>query len=494
MVVENIIKSDLESNRVQDLELVLSTLTTRFVEYVKLASSAGGKVGAQREPKELVQKLKTELPFEGSGPKGLFEEVDQILENSVVTWHEGFLDKLYASNNPVGVASDLLLSILNTNSHVFTVSPAISVIEKKVGKAYAELFGFTGTHAGGLTFPGGSYSNMTSLHMARSLLFPETKTDGNQNHNFAVFASSHCHYSVTKAAIFCGLGSKNVISVKVNSHGEMDVDDLEHKIEQAKKNGLTPLYINATAGSTVYGSYDDFEAVSAIAKKYRVWFHIDGSWGGNVVFSNKQKWKLKGSEKANSITVNPHKMLGVPCTCSFLLVPDEKLFQRSNSLQAPYLFHSANDDDENFDLADGTMGCGRRADAVKFYLAWKWYGSKGFEERIDHAFAVTEYLAKSVSQKKNFKLISQNPPPCLQTCFYYAPGGEISADSSRNSNLTRFIAKQLYKEGKFLIDYAPHSDGSGEFFRVVVNAPIVSSDTIDRLLEAIEEQGGLYQG
>lgn len=310
-------------------------------------------------------------------------------------------------------------------------------------------------------------------------MYPSTKTQGNGDYKFAVFSSTHAHYSVEKAAIFCGFGSQAVIKVDVFPDGTMIPNDLETKIIKAKEQGYTPLYVNATAGSTVYGSFDDFNSIADIAEKYGLWFHIDGSWGGNVAFSEKYRHKLNGCHRANSITVNPHKALGVPTTCSFLLFPDQRILTEANSLNAPYLFHNSSSEEESWDLADGTMGCGRRPDALKLYLGWRYYGTDGYCKRIEHAMEITKYFAESVRKRKNFELVSTFPPPFLQTCFYYAPPAKDSSEISfqnkdRNTRITRTISTKLHESGKFLVDYAPESgpNGRGEFFRAVVNSPM----------------------
>lgn len=495
-MVTQAITTDIDANRVDELAQVLDVLSQKILAYVAHADSPQGTVGKASKPQDLLNLF--DLPKDGDGVDGLFKQVDMILANSVVTWNAGFMDKLYAGTNPVGIASDLLLSVLNTNSHVFSVSPALTVIERKTAHEYAKMFGFNKPHSGGLTFPGGSYSNSTSLTTARSYLFPDTKVYGNGAHRFAVFASSHAHYSVEKAAIFCGLGSNSVFKIKTTEDGRMCVSDLEAQISQAKADGYTPLFVNATAGTTVYGSFDDFNAIADVAQKHGAWFHIDGSWGGNIVFSESHRYKLAGCERADSITVNPHKALGVPATCSFLLVPDVRVFLTANSLQAPYLFHNADPDDESYDLADGTMGCGRRPDAVKLYLGWHWYGARGYGARIDHALRVAAHLAESVKARPSFVLASEDPVPFLQVCFFYAPpsqnGGELSSDPAVNTQVTRSIIRKLHEAGEFLVDFAPEARGKqsksrGEFFRVVVNAPSVSSDTVDELLDRIEHYG-----
>lgn len=116
---EKPLPSTLEVNRTQELELVLETLTNKILNYVKRAdSNEKGTVGVPQSPKELSKLF--DITDRGNGPNDLFNQFDTILDHSVVTWNRGFMDKLYASTNPVGVASDLLLSILNTNTHVFS--------------------------------------------------------------------------------------------------------------------------------------------------------------------------------------------------------------------------------------------------------------------------------------------------------------------------------------------------------------------------------------
>ncbi|ODV97067.1 hypothetical protein PACTADRAFT_48832 [Pachysolen tannophilus NRRL Y-2460] len=497
MTLEQGIACDLESNRVQELEDLLPKVQSKIIEFVKSAEldennelkpTIGPTFNSPEDLKELLKLDRFDYykGQRGGSQTGLMEMVDSLLQNSVNTWHPGFLDKLYASTNPIGIISDLLLSTLNTNSHVFTVSPALTLIEKFVSHEYAKKFGFTDKESGGLTFNGGSWSNVTSLHIARSILFPQTKLLGNGDRKFAIYTSLHSHYSIEKSCILLGMGSESVFKININSRSEMDVDHLEKTIAKSIEDGFTPLYVNATAGTTVFGSFDPFEDIAKVAKKYNIWFHVDASWGGNVIFSNIHKHKLKGSNLADSITSNPHKMLGVPTTCSFLLLPNKSIFQKSNSLAAPYLFHNNNSETENFDLADGTMGCGRRADSLKFYLSWLYYGESGFAKRIDHAFEIANYFATKISKLPNFELISDLPLPCLQVCFYFKPIENLS--KAENTDLTRRIAKKLYQNGKFLIDYSPNPNqlkDKGEFFRVVFNTPSLTSGIVDDLINEI---------
>ncbi|KAL2356165.1 glutamate decarboxylase-like protein-like protein 1 [Cryomyces antarcticus] len=433
-------------------------------------------------PNKLVPILDLQLPEVGKGKDGLLETVQRILQYSVNTWDQGFMDKLYASTNAVGVASELLLAVLNTNVHVYQVSPVLTVIEKTTSRAFANLFGFTGPHAGGISQPGGSASNQTSIVVARNTLYPETKEQGIGNKRFVLFTSAHGHYSLEKAAQMFGFGSNAVRSVEVDGGGRMKADKLDEMIEAAKKQGETPFYVNVTAGTTVLGSYDPFDEIADICQKHKLWLHIDGSWGGPVIFSKKQKWRLKGVERADSIAVTPHKMLSVPITCSFLLGKDVRQLHKANTLPAGYLFHSESGGGEVWDIADLTPQCGRKGDSLKLALGWIFYGREGYEKLIDAAFDAAGYLRSLLAENGKFDIVSEEPLPCLQVCFYYKGSGELSETAEKNSKVTEEVARKLVPKG-FMIDYAPGE--RGKFFRVVVNGG-TRRETCEGLVKAIE--------
>ncbi|KAK4124608.1 PLP-dependent transferase [Parathielavia appendiculata] len=518
-------------NRADEVEHLIDAVKALLIPFIRAAdeaveSRAAGELlpNAQglaqnalvnaRKPVDLARELALCLPEgEGRGEQGLLAAIKDVLKYSVNTWDQGFMDKLYASTNPVGVVSELLLGVLNTNVHVYQVSPALTVIEKHTAKSLAKLFGFTGPRAGGITCQGGSSSNLTSIVIARNTLYPESKTQGNNcaSGPFVLFTSVHGHYSVEKAAVTCGLGSSSVWTVPVDATGRMDPAALRTSIQRAQSQGKTPLYVNATAGTTVLGSYDPFEEIAAICAEFNLWLHIDASWGGPAVFSSTHRHKLAGSHLAHSLTVNPHKMMNVPVTCSFLLGPDMAVFHRANTLPAGYLFHSPGETSpsppatangaatshpdggdatdtnvpEVWDMADLTLQCGRRADSLKLALSWIYYGAAAFGRQVDGAFAVAAHLANLISQHADFVLVSENPPPCLQVCFYYAPGGKVAEEKEENTRRTRAMVERLVGRG-YMVDYAPGERGS--FFRVVVNA-LTLRGTVEGLVKALEKVG-----
>lgn len=384
--------------------------------------------------------------------------------------------------------------------HVYQVSPALTIIEKKTARTFASLFGLTGPQAGGTTQPGGSASNLTALVVARNTLFPEIKINGYAGKQLVLFTSAHGHYTFEKAAQICGLGSSAAWSVAVDGQGRMDGSELVRLIHRARGEGLTPFFANATAGTTVFGAYDPLADIAAVCKQEKLWYHVDPSWGGPAIFSSTQKHKMRGSELADSLTVNPHKMIGVPVTCSFLLGADMSKFWRANTLPAGYLFHSDTEDANSSGVSDIPIGSSaqgrsmgpRRLDAAmrphrrlpqtrsRMDLLRQRGLRRADRQRLRHSCL----LATSIEANPNLTLVSENPPPCLQVCFYFGGEAVVAESKERNSWRTKEIARKLVGRG-FMIDYAPGDKVL--FFRAVVHLGTART-TVERLMEDVVEE------
>ncbi|KAI9472389.1 MAG: pyridoxal phosphate-dependent transferase [Benjaminiella poitrasii] len=482
-------------DQAKELEIMLNRMQEMIIDFVKEGQKEALPVVNYKSPEELYETFDFKLPKSGAGIEGTFELIQSTMKYSVNSWNPRFMDKLYAGTNPIGVISELLLAVLNSNTHVYHVSPVFTLMEIQVTKATGQLLNM-GENAGGLLCPGGAASNLLAMVTARNKLFPMIKTEGyyprpmNPNARYGqlkVFTSLHSHYSIDKAAQVMGLGTNNIIKVPVDNAGRMKVDELERLIVESIERGETPFFINATAGTTVLGAFDPIRAISTVAKKYHCWLHVDGSWGGGAVFSDKvrkeRNW-FDGSELADTFTLNPHKLLGVPLQCSMLITPHDGhlLFAQSNTLTADYLFHG-----NPYDLGTGTIGCGRRPDAAKLFLAWKFYGQEGLGSRIDRALASAEIFTDMVRARahKGFQLV-RDPSLFLQICFWFVPP-QIKQTIENISKITRELHQRINQSGEFLVDHAPLL-GEPDFFRVVINAPSVNVHRdLERLLNAIEE-------
>lgn len=184
--------------------------------------------------------------------------------------------------------------------------------------------------------PGGSSSNTLAVQTALNTLYPSFQSEGlfgiisthelKERHPRAcrplIFTAEEGHYSLEKAAIACGMGLSSVIKVPCDETGKMNVQALDElltasfeDISATGKHPGIPFLVNATAGSTVMGAFDSLQDIADVCEKHRrngkLWLHVDASWGGPILFSQKHRHQMRGVEHVDSLTINPHKLLNV---------------------------------------------------------------------------------------------------------------------------------------------------------------------------------------
>lgn len=113
-----------------------------------------------------------------------------------------------------------------------------------------------------------------------------------------------------------GIGFDGMIGVAADKHGRMIPEKLEEAIKIAISEGKSPFLVHCTAGTTVMGGFDPLRQIRTVCDKYKLWLHVDGAWGGTVIFSERHKHLVDGIELADSFNLNPQKGVGVPMMCS----------------------------------------------------------------------------------------------------------------------------------------------------------------------------------
>ena len=271
-----------------------------------------------------------------------------------------------------------------------------------------------------------------------------------------------------KNASFSGIGRDNVRYIKSNSFGCLDVKLLEEAINIDLKRGYTPFYINATAGTTVLGAFDNIKGISKISKKYKLWLHVDGAWGGAVLFSKSYNKLIAGVENSDSFCFNAHKSLGVPLSSSVLLVADKKDLYNSFSNEASYLYQTH---DNDYNLGQTSFECGRRNNSLKLWTMWKAIGTSGISKVIDHQFTLADYARSYVRGSKDYKLYSFDDS--LSICFNYK-----SYDPAD-------LCTKLYDLNRLMIGFGFF--GKQSFIRLVIINSSNSEKEIFNFFKIIEE-------
>ena len=331
------------------------------------------------------------------------------------------------------VLGEIISVLMNNSMYTYKASGINSVIEKIVIEKLLKLFKFEGGE--GIFNPGGSLSNLTAMIVSRNRIFPEVKEKGIFNLNPVIYTSEDSHYSITKNANILGIGRSSVHKIPTNEKGKMRVDLLLKQIKKDRQENKNPFMVVATLGTTVLGSFDNIEEIYKITSKENLWLHLDGSYGLGVAFSKKREYFIEGIENADSLSFNPHKMLGVPQQCSVVLFKDKGILEESLTEDANYLFQI----NSEYDSGQKSILCGRRNDALKFWSLWKYYGDKGLEERVEKQFKSVEIILELIKGDDDF--ILEYTPDFLNVCFNYK-----GVDA-------KYICKELYKKGLSKVSY-----------------------------------------
>uniref|UniRef100_A0AAR2LR88 Glutamate decarboxylase 1 n=1 Tax=Pygocentrus nattereri TaxID=42514 RepID=A0AAR2LR88_PYGNA len=482
-----------EEPTIQFLLEVVDILTN----YVRKTFDRSTKVLDFHHPHQLLEGMEgfnLELSDQPESLEQILVDCRDTLKYGVRTGHPRFFNQLSTGLDIIGLAGEWLTSTANTNMFTYEIAPVFVLMEQLTLKKMREIVGWPNGEGDGIFSPGGAISNMYSVMVARYKHYPEVKTKGmTAAPRLVLFTSEHSHYSIKKASAVLGFGTENLILLKTDERGRVIPADLEAKVIDAKQKGCVPLFVNATAGSTVYGAFDPINEIADICEKYNMWLHVDGAWGGGLLMSRKHRHKLNGVERANSVTWNPHKMMGVPLQCSAILVREKGLLQGCNSMCAGYLFQPDKQYDVTYDTGDKAIQCGRHVDIFKFWLMWKAKGTSGFEKHIDRCLELSEYLYNKIKNREGYEMVFQGQPQHTNVCFWYIPPSlrDMPDREEKRQRLHKVAPKikaMMMECGTTMVGYQPQGD-KVNFFRMVISNPAATRSDIDFLIDEIERLG-----
>jgi len=244
---------------------------------------------------------------------------------------------------------------------------------------------------------GGNEANFSGLALALAAKFPESIDDGIAmiGAKPVAYASAESHHSLDKSAGLLGIGRKALRRVAVNVNAQLDPNELEKAVAADHAAGRKPFCVVATAGTTNSGTVDDLVAISEICRRHDLWLHVDGAYGAAAIFSDKHRDLVRGIERADSLTIDPHKWLAVPFAAGVILTCHPEILQRAFSVAAPYMPKAA-----GATLPDNSrisVQWTRRMNSLKLWLTLRVHGRKAYEELIDRQLKLAANFAAWVS-------------------------------------------------------------------------------------------------
>ena len=446
---------------------ILSESLKKVTNYLENNQNRNQPIVKFKKPSELKKLINFEIDKQGVSEQDFLKLIDQYLEYSVKTGNKQFVNQLFSGFNFPAFIGELFTVLANTSMYTYEVAPVATTIETEMIRLMNRYTGYL--DGDGIFVTGGSNANLVAMFSARNWALPESRFEGcDRTIKLKAFISNQAHYSFETAANVLGIGAKNVIKVASDKNGKMIPTELEKEINESVSRGEKPFFVAATCATTLLGAYDPIDELAQICKKYNLWLHADGSFGGSLILSDQHRYLMKGIEKTDSFTWNPHKLMNIPLICSALLVKKRGTLQHNiTDINTDYIFH---DIDQIEDLGKKSIQCGRRVDAVKLWFAWKYFGLEGYQKRIDNLIAMAIFAEEIVVNHPKLELVVKRQS--FAVCFRYIP--TVKTDLNK-FNLD--LRETMRKNGKSIVNFG--YVGETLAIRLVITNGALSKSDID---------------
>jgi aromatic-L-amino-acid/L-tryptophan decarboxylase len=409
-------------------------------------------------------------------------------EHSLHLGHPAFFAYICGAGTVPGAATELLAAGLNPCLGGYRLGPGAAEIELHLTRWLAERFGLP-EGAGGMIMTGGAMANFVGLKCARDQrLGLDVREEGVRGRGpVGIYASDEAHVVIRRAADMLGLGAGAVRAIAVDGEQRMRPDALAAAIERDVADGVLPLAVCGTAGTTTTGSIDPLPALADLAAEHGAWFHVDAAYGGAAVLSDELRGLLDGIERADSLAVDPHKWLYTAQSAGCVLVRDFGHLSRSFHADASYIWldEAAR---HGIDFAMHGPQFSRGFAALKVWVSLLAHGRAAYGKRIAHDAALARYLGGLVAEHPDFELMCE--PRLSICCFRYRPHG-WSGTEEELDRLNERLMTAIHADGRVYCSNAV-IDGRFGLRACIVNFRTEAPD-VDRLLAVATELGQLEQ-
>ena len=295
------------------------------------------------------------------------------------------------------------------------------------------MFNFPVEKGGGIFTSGGSMANLTALATARRIKC------GDDFSKAVIYLSDQAHSSNIKAIRVLGFKKEQIRILPTDIEFRISINKLKNAIAKDRLEGLQPFCFIASAGTTNTGTVDPLDELADICEEENLWFHIDGAYGGAAILAKKGEKALRGIERADSLTVDPHKWFYQPYEIGCLLVKDSSWLSSTFS-ETPEYLRDIEGNESEINFYDYGIQLTRRFRALKFYMSIKTYGLDTFKEAVTYNIKLAEDVEKELRKSRTWEIIS--PATLAIINFRYNPIG-LNLSEKEIDNLNQEISKRV---------------------------------------------------
>lgn len=424
-----------------------------------------------KSPEELKKMVAESLPHKGIKVNNLLKILkDPIGKYSIAQFDQDYLAFPDSGNAVPAFLADIYSKFLNQNMINFTRSaPVATFIEIQLIEWLREIIGYdykplekinSLSEVSGMITTGGCMSNNICVMAALNYSFPEIKGKGLTSLNFQpaiIMSGAISHYSYSSAAHQLGIGQDSLLIAGATPQYTTDLESVEELLKNPPE-GKRPFMVVGVAGNSRTTGIDDLNGLEKLCRKYNVWFHTDACHGGCLLFSKKHRKRLDGIEKADSVSLDPHKGLFSPYPLSFAM------FKQRDTLVRFTRYEEKVRSGEAWDLGYITPFYGSRGfESLKMWLTIKALGVDGIGKIVDDRQKISAYISEIIIKSKYFSVF--NEMSFYRMVFVYYPQKiKDRVDKEKLSfeqklkikqfidDFTHKINEKLYTSGELCLD------------------------------------------
>lgn len=417
--------------------------------------------------------LHAPLPEHGIDAQQALDDVTAVLDRSIAQSRPRYLAYVGSSGLEIGAVADLLAASYDINLAVD--ARAATRLEAEASSWLADFLGYPAT--GGWFTSGGTVSNLSALAAARERAMPGCRVVGMAGRRAAVYCSAEAHYSVSRSAELLGLGRACVRAIEVDPKTrQMNIAALAQSLERDVSDGVTPVAVVGTAGTTLTGAVDSLAEVADLCAEHRVWFHVDGAYGLPAAATSRRPLFV-GLDRADSVAVDAHKWMFVPKACSAVLVREPAALAAAFSHDEAYMPH----DGSLPNAVDLTLEYSRPLRALKLWLAFRVHGATEFRAAIERNLEQAQLCHRLADDADDFEVMPMPPPLSVVPVRHLVPG----CPDVDEHNLQ--LAELLRRDGRVYI--SPATIDARQWLRpCFINARTRESD-VHAFLDVVRELG-----
>ncbi|MDA0196012.1 MAG: aminotransferase class I/II-fold pyridoxal phosphate-dependent enzyme [Bacteroidetes bacterium] len=410
-------------------------------------------VKSQVNPGEILKALPDIPPEAPEAFEAIFKDFEKIIVPGISHWQSPKFHAYFPANSSYpSVLGEMLTAALGAQCMMWETSPAATELEEKVLGWLKMSMGIP-VGFSGVIQDTASTATLCALITAREKSTEYAiNEEGFNSRSFRVYCSTETHASIEKAVRISGIGKSNLVKTKVDSHLRLDVEALEKAINEDIGNGLIPLCIVATLGTTGTCAIDPLKKIADVSSKYGIWLHVDAAFAGTALLLDEYQWMAEGIELADSFVFNPHKWMLTNFDCSAYFVKDKEALVKTFELIPEYLKSQTAVKVNNY--KDWGIQLGRRFRALKLWFVIRSFGLEGIRKKLREHIELATQFEFWVEKSKDFELMI--PRSLSIVCFRYNP---LSSGSTRDLNrLNQQLLENLNLSGQIYLSHTTVND------------------------------------